>query len=77
MTTSISADEIIKPVPFPERKVVLEFWHPMLGDDEISHLIANAMAEFHKANPQAATWKSDFVASNGIRIRFHSPARAV
>lgn len=75
MTTSISADEIIKQVPFPERKVLLEFWHPTRGDDEISHLIADAMAEFHKTNPEAETWPRDFIACNGIRIRFHSPGR--
>lgn len=76
MTTSISAEEIVKRTPFPQRKVLLEFFHPTIGDDDIADHIARAVSEFHKANPHAATWPTAFVASNGIRIRFHAPAYA-
>ncbi len=73
MTTSISAPEAVAQTIFPARKVLLEFSHPTIGDDNFAHMVAHAMQEFHKANPLARTDEQPFVASNGVMVRFHAP----
>lgn len=73
MTTSISAAQAIEPSVYPERKVLLEFSHPTVGNGDIADLVAKAMAEFYKNNRLASTEQEPFIASNGVKVRFHAP----
>lgn len=59
-------DPSLTPIQYPERKVLLMFTHPTVGDNYFQPMMEAAAREYFAADPMGSSDK--FTASNGVQI---------